>query len=305
MDILLAQLPSVPFATLRPFPNTSGVYLALTADDVVLYIGSSVNIKHRWYSHKAHKTLLGPLEALQCERIAWIACPCEELLPLETRLMARWSPRINILPRPRGHYRRNAIQRRRKCAREGCSHIFIPYLSNMQKGGGKYCSKACYYVSVPSRPLAQVIEEFWARVGRCPHAPSCLFCCWLWQGNGQEHYGRIHVQGHPVYVHRFSWALHNYPERIPHDFGPVIRHICHQQQCVNPAHLVSGNQSLNAYDTYAAGRHSNAKLTIKDVQEIRRLRLGGMPYKSIAALYPVGWSSIKNICYRRTWKHVP
>lgn len=187
-----------------------------------------------------------------------------------------------------------------------CGTLFQVNAALAHRGTSKYCSSGCYWSSIPSRPLEKVLARFWERVDVCPHAPSCLFCCWLWQGSMDAHgYGKISVASHPVHVHRLSWAWHNYPERIPEDYGPTIRHMCHQPSCVNPAHLVSGTPSLNSTDMYLAGRHPNVKLSIKQVQEIRRLRQQGMRYKAIAALFPVAWRAISDICLRRTWKHVP
>lgn len=170
----------------------------------------------------------------------------------------------------------------------------------------KYCSHACYWASIQARPLEQVIERFWARVTVCPHAPYCLLCHWLWTGNADKAgYGKIGVNSERVFVHRFSWALHNAPERIPEDYGPIIRHLCHTPSCVNPAHLASGTHTLNRADSVMAGRDSHAKLTPEDVRRIRTLRQEGMSYKAIAALFPVEASNIKSICLSRTWKHVP
>ena len=169
----------------------------------------------------------------------------------------------------------------------------------------KYCSHACYSASIKARPLHEVIARFWARVTVCPHAPYCLFCHWLWTGNSDKMgYGKISVNSHRVFVHRFSWALHNAPARIPDDYGPIIRHLCHTPSCVNPAHLASGPHALNRADSVMAGRDSHAKLLPAEVQRIRGMHQDGMSYEAIASFFPVEASTIKSICLFRHWKHL-
>lgn len=51
IDIELEELPCVPFAERHLLPHSSGVYLALDANGVVLYAGQSQSLRKRVESH--------------------------------------------------------------------------------------------------------------------------------------------------------------------------------------------------------------------------------------------------------------
>jgi hypothetical protein len=50
-------------------------------------------------------------------------------------------------------------------------------------------------------------------------------------------------------AHRVSWRIHHGAITQPN-----INHLCHNRQCVNPAHLYQGDQRSNMRDMWAAGR---------------------------------------------------
>jgi len=74
--------------------------------------------------------------------------------------------------------------------------------------------------------------------------------CWEWiASKHKDGYGQIGVDGRTELAHRASYRLH-YGE-IPSE---CIRHTCDNPSCVNPQHLVPGNQSQNMEDRKARGR---------------------------------------------------
>lgn len=77
--------------------------------------------------------------------------------------------------------------------------------------------------------------------------------CWVWQrGRTSDGYGQVYARAKVMsHVHRVSfWLSHNQAET------QIVRHICHNPPCWNPAHLISGSQSDNVNDSIRAGRWS-------------------------------------------------
>jgi len=77
--------------------------------------------------------------------------------------------------------------------------------------------------------------------------------CWIWTGtqNGRpkKRYGVIRDNYKQKKAHRVSYEL--YKGQIPE--GLVVRHLCDNKLCVNPAHLELGTVSDNNRDKI--GRH--------------------------------------------------
>lgn len=67
-------------------------------------------------------------------------------------------------------------------------------------------------------------------------------------------YGRVTVNGKPLYAHRFSFSLYNPTVNIS---GLVIRHKCDNPSCINPEHLISGTQKENINDISLRGRRND------------------------------------------------
>lgn len=108
------------------------------------------------------------------------------------------------------------------------------------------------------------------------------------------------------YIHRAIYEV--YVGEIPK--GHVIRHLCHNKNCVNPAHLATGTQYDNVMDSVRDGRwcigerRPETHLTENDVREIRRLCRTDMRKREIAKMFNVVPSTISNIVSGYSWKHL-
>ncbi len=149
------------------------------------------------------------------------------------------------------------------------------------------------------------IANFWKRV----KMPS-LFECWEWTG-GVDGCGYGQLRGNNVKLvkaHRFSYILAN--GEIPK--GMCVLHTCDNPPCCNPDHLFLGTHADNSQDKVNKGRQSKlkgeragrAKLTDKNVREIRSLIAKGWVYTRIARRFGVGKSTIGYIGTGETWTHV-
>lgn len=82
--------------------------------------------------------------------------------------------------------------------------------------------------------------------------------CWIWQRSFvNTGYGQIVIHGKNWRVHRIMYLFFN--GDIPK--GHVIRHTCHNRQCGNPDHLITGTHKQNWKDSEKAHRESHKKLS--------------------------------------------
>ncbi len=148
------------------------------------------------------------------------------------------------------------------------------------------------------------IDRFWAKV-----AIKGLDDCWEWQASTiNSGYGMLVIKRRHITAHRFSWMLANDTD-IPD--GLLVLHSCDNKLCCNPAHLRLGTHSDNIKEAYARGlrvvrdsrgeKHGGAKLTEKDVLEIRRLSAEGKSYSTLAGEYGVSKATIAFVVTRRKW----
>lgn len=74
-------------------------------------------------------------------------------------------------------------------------------------------------------------------------------------------YGMTRQGGRAMGYHRAVFLrTHGYlPE--------VVMHTCDNPRCINPEHLLPGNQSLNIQDAYDKGRHRGSNRMFTDQQE--------------------------------------
>ena len=67
--------------------------------------------------------------------------------------------------------------------------------------------------------------------------------CLEWQGNLHMGYGRITYRGKTYRAHRLVWMLRSGdPDKA------MVLHLCDNPPCVNPDHLMLGNQALNMHN---------------------------------------------------------
>ena len=135
--------------------------------------------------------------------------------------------------------------------------------------------------------------------------------CWNWTGTkDKQGYGMMGVKPNerPEWTNaralRISYRLFN--GCIPDNL--IITHTCHNTSCVNPAHLRLGTPKTNAQERDEIGhllrgsQRSSAKLTEKDVLEIRRHP--DVPTKTWMDKFGVHRVVVLRAKNRETWKHV-
>ena len=124
-------------------------------------------------------------------------------------------------------------------------------------------------------------------------------------------YGRTHVNGQKVYVHRLTWTQ---------TYGPIpdglwVLHRCDNRRCYEPTHLFLGTHEDNMRDMAAKKRsHSHgglhgernpaAKLTEEDVREIRRHYANGSTVGELQSLYGMSHFAIYRIVTGKGWRKV-
>jgi HNH endonuclease len=130
--------------------------------------------------------------------------------------------------------------------------------------------------------------------------------CWEFTGHRRRGYGTFWLRGTNVQAHRASWLIH-------HGEVPAGQHVCHRcdnRACVNPEHLFLGTAADNIADKCAKGRQAKgsdngrAKLTERDVAEIRWRIRNGARDPQLAGAWGVSVSLIKQIRRRQVWRHV-
>lgn len=131
--------------------------------------------------------------------------------------------------------------------------------------------------------------------------------CWNWvkcvQSNG---YGRVTYEYKSMGAHRLSYLA--FKGEIPAKTD--VCHSCDNRRCVNPAHLFLGSRKDNMNDCKKKNRIARgemlpgAKLSDKDIIEIRAMNSNGIKTKYIAEIYGVHRVTIQNIITKKTWRHV-
>jgi hypothetical protein len=154
-----------------------------------------------------------------------------------------------------------------------------------------------------------VENTFWTNVDKAGPLPvNCpeLGRCWLWKGNlNNEGYGRYFVNGKYYRAHRLSFYL-----TYGHYPNPQGLHHCDNPACCNPLHVYEGGDIENTKDKENRHRgnhpkgenHGAAKLTREQVLDIRRLGKSSQSPATLAELYKVSISHIRNIIADRKWQ---
>lgn len=169
-----------------------------------------------------------------------------------------------------------------------CRECKKGYLSQ-KKGKGRFCSLICRFMN-----KVEKMEK-----------------CWIWKGGKNKNqwgkkYGTFQMEDKLMLAHRVSYEI--FKEKIPEE--KLVCHSCDVELCVNPSHLWLGTYKDNMEDMRKKGRGNfykgeespGAKLTEKEIEEIKDLRNGGMMIKDIALLYNVTRHAIQNILSGRSWR---
>lgn len=151
------------------------------------------------------------------------------------------------------------------------------------------------------------IRRFWSFVEPV-YTPSK---CWNWIGSkNRKGYGMFRFQGRSMASHRASWII-NFGA-IPNGMNSL--HHCDNTSCVNPKHLFLGTQNENVWDMMLKGRSrkangsENAKAKLNEAKVAQILKLwasGAMGCIAIGNVFKVSEATIRDVVYRKSWRHVP
>ena len=140
---------------------------------------------------------------------------------------------------------------------------------------------------------------FWRRV-RKYHGG-----CWIWKRATDTYgYGWLRWRGRVTRAHRVAWEIKH--GEIPK--GVCILHHCDNPPCVRPSHLFRGTRADNRADTVAKGRqaigeNNHAKLTWRQVRELRRLHAtGAWSGRALGRLFGIGATTAHGILRGRWWR---
>lgn len=164
------------------------------------------------------------------------------------------------------------------------------------------------------RRRADPVALFWARVEKSDG-------CWPWRGARLRGYGKFNSRtlGRQGYAHRFAYEF----ARGPIPDGLQVLHRCDNPPCCNPDHLFLGTQLDNIADMVAKGRgasgdrsgwrthpermprgerHSHAKLTAAQVEEIRATPRRRGSQRALARRFGVSEATVSLIVNGFLWK---
>lgn len=154
------------------------------------------------------------------------------------------------------------------------------------------------------RPSEAVESRFWRKVDATGE-------CWIWTALLTPFgHGVINMKTpdgwRPMIASRVSYEMAY--GRIP--AGLMVRHKCDNPACVRPEHLELGTHDDNMRDmrerhrSASGERHSQARLTMVRVRDIRARLAGGETRASIARDIGVSASAIDDVANGKTWIEV-
>lgn len=160
--------------------------------------------------------------------------------------------------------------------------------------------------------------------------------CWEWNAyKNSDGYGCFKNKKRAIHAHRYSYEFYRgiIPYQNEYGIRIYVLHTCNNPGCINPFHLYLGTQQDNMNDMVKSGNangainpyrggannphrggptnpakgeaHGNAKLTEKNILEIRALYMAGdWTHQKLGDLYGVGRKQISRIIHYKRWKHV-
>lgn len=168
----------------------------------------------------------------------------------------------------------------------------------------RLCSKACAdaaKVGVSTRGTVE--DRFWSRVDRSGGSNAC----WPWSGSHHPAgYGRLYWRGKmrpATHVALFLGRGIEVGSRL-------ARHRCDNPPCVNPAHLMVGDDADNRRDSVERGRAplgeriGSSRLDDEAIRRIRRLASAGHSHREIGEMVGCHQTTVTRVLLRRIWGHV-
>lgn len=144
------------------------------------------------------------------------------------------------------------------------------------------------------------LSDVWKRV-----AVGAPDACWEWTGYRlPSGYGQMALGGVAINAHRV--AFEDAAGITPG--GLYVCHSCDNPPCCNPAHLFLGTPTENRRDCAEkrrdsrGERHHAAKLTEREVREIRRLV--DISSSALARRFGVSRRLVRMVRNREVWRHV-
>ena len=141
------------------------------------------------------------------------------------------------------------IERRRKQATMSHSNALDTWLSGLKLRLGTFKRDSLFELTATQG------REWWAtQLEHAEHAAARIEAilasakkneigCMIL---GKKRSKRLTVPGRHVYASQYVYRVGNAP---PPKDEALIRHQCHNRQCVNPLHLTHGTQAENLFDT--------------------------------------------------------
>lgn len=125
----------------------------------------------------------------------------------------------------------------RRC--ETCRAEFLP-----SRRKQRFCGRSCSTKSYAPKPIP-IADRFWQHVDRSARKDGC----WLWTGAQHNGYGRVSFNRRSALAHRVSYFLvrGEWPTKF-------ALHLCDNPPCVNPEHLLDGDQAENMRQCAERGR---------------------------------------------------
>ena len=194
--------------------------------------------------------------------------------------------------------------------------------SRIQWNARKFCSRICKNVaqkgSLRSEETKKKMsiagknspEDVWKQIDKHSECIWFMWTCWEWVGGlNSTGYGVMGIDYKKYLAHRIVYK-EIYGEIMN---GLFVLHKCNNPKCCNPNHLYLGTQTDNVEQMFKEGRANTAcgertgaaKLTEKDVLEIRRLYLtGDYSQRDLGKMFEVDHKVICNIINRNAWRHI-